>query len=109
MNDFMEVFNFKSLTKGPTCFKNTNKRINFFKNPSKPSCMDLILTNRKKKFMPSALIEMGGSDFYKMVVTILKSYFRKTEAKIIKYRSNKNFCNDCFRQQLLEELKKSKI
>ena len=47
MTDFMEVFNFKSLTKGPTCFKNTNKRTNFFKNPNKPSCMDLILTNRK--------------------------------------------------------------
>ena len=52
---------------------------------------------------------MGGSDFQKMVVAILKSYFRKTEAKIIKYRSNKNFCNDCFRQQLLEELNKSFI
>ena len=81
MSDFMEVFNFKSLTKGPTCFKNTNKRINFFKNPSKPSCMDLILTNRKKKFMPSALIEMGGSDFYKMVVTILKHSLEKLKLR----------------------------
>ena len=44
-----------------------------------------------------------------MVVTVLKSYFRKREAKIIKYRSNKNFYNDSFWQQLLEELNKSFI
>ena len=43
MSDFMEVYNFKNLTKGPTCFK----------NPNKPSCIDYILTNRKKQFMPS--------------------------------------------------------
>ena len=95
----MEVYNFKNLNKGPTCFK----------NPTKPSCIDLILTKRKKQFMPSALIETGVSDFQKMVVTVLKSYFRKCEAKIIKYRSNKKFCNDRFRQQLLEELNKSFI
>ena len=43
MSDFMEVYNFKNLTKGPT----------YFKNPNKPSCIDLTLTNRKKQFMPS--------------------------------------------------------
>ena len=95
MSDFMEVYNFINLTKGPTCFK----------NPNKPYCIDLILTNRKKQFMPSD----GVSDFHKMVVTVLKSYFRKREAKMIKYRNNKNFCNDNFRQQLLEELNKSSV
>ena len=54
------------------------------------------------------MIETGVSDFHKMVVTVLKSYFRKREAKIIKYRSNKNFCNGSFKQQLLEELNKKK-
>ena len=95
----MEVYNVKNLTKGPTCFKNSNKL----------SCIDLVLTNRKKQFMPFALIETGVSDFHKMVVTVLISYFGKREAKIIKYRSNRNFCNDRFRQQLLEELNKSFI
>ena len=71
MSDFMEAYNFKNLTKGPTCFK----------NPNKPSCIDLILTNRKKQFMTSTSIETGVSDFHKMVVTVLKSYFRKREAK----------------------------
>ena len=71
MSNFMEVYNFKNLTKGPTCFK----------NPSKPSCIDLILTKRKKQFMPCALIEMGFSDFHKMVATVLKSCFRNRELK----------------------------
>ena len=79
MRDFMDVYNFQNLTKGPTCFK----------NPNKPSCIDLILTNRKKQFILFALIETGVSDLNKMVVTVVKSYFRKLEAKIIKYRSNK--------------------
>ena len=107
MSDFMEVYNFKNLTKGPTCFKNLTKGPTCFKNRNKSSCTDLILTNRKKQFMPCALIETGFSDFHKMVVTVLKSYFRKREATMIEYRSNKNFCNDSFRQQLLEVLNKS--
>ena len=57
--------------------------------------------------MPCALIKTGVSDFHKMVVTVLKSYYRKREAKIIKYRGNKNLCNNTFRQQLLEALNKS--
>ena len=88
----MEVYNFKNLTKGPTCFK----------NPIKPSCIGLILTNRKKQFMPSALIKADVSDVHKNVA-------RKREAKIIKYRSNKNFWNDRFRQQVLEDLNKGFI
>ena len=99
LSDFMKVYNLKNLTKRPTCFK----------NPNKPSCIDLILTKRKKQFIPSALTDTSVSDFHKMVVTVLKSYFRKREAKIMKYRSNKNFCNYSFRQQLLEELNKSFI
>ena len=38
--EFMKVYNLKILVKGPTCFK----------NPDKPSCIDLILTNKSKKF-----------------------------------------------------------
>ena len=38
MSDFIQVYNFKNLTKGPTCFKDPNKLI----------CINLILTNRKK-------------------------------------------------------------
>ena len=34
---------------------------------------------------------MGLSDFHKMIVTILKTYFQKKEPKIIQYRDYKTF------------------
>ena len=71
MSDFVEVYNFKNLTKGPTCFK----------NPNKPSCIDLILTNKKKQFIPSTLIKTGVSDFHKIVLTVLKSYLENVKLK----------------------------
>ena len=60
MSDFMEIYNLKNLVKHSTCFKNPNRR----------SCIDLILTNKRKSFQPSFLIETGISDFHKMVVTV---------------------------------------
>ena len=35
MSEFCEIYNLQNLVKDPTCYK----------NPSKPTCMDLILTN----------------------------------------------------------------
>ena len=39
-----------------------------------------------------------------MVVTIMKTSFRKLKPKIINYRKYKNFSNYIFRDSLLEEL-----
>ena len=39
-SNFKKIYKLKNLTKGPTCFK----------NPDKPSCINLILTSRKKNF-----------------------------------------------------------
>ena len=61
MEEFLKVYNLKNLVKGPTCFKNFDK----------PSCIDLILTNKTKSFQTSQIIETGISDFYKMVMTVL--------------------------------------
>ena len=44
-----------------------------------------------------------------MVATVLKQYFKKKEPTVIKYRKHKNFCNDRFRSQLLNELNKGLI
>ena len=64
----MEVYNFKNPTKGPISLKNHNnltKEPTCFKTHNNPSCIDLVLTNRKKQFMPSALIETGVSGFHR--------------------------------------------
>ena len=95
----MKVYNLKNLVKGPTCFKNPDKR----------SCINLILTNKSKSFQTSQIIETGTSDFHKMVMTILKVYFKKKGHSVIQYRDYKNFCNNKFRNDLLNELIRSKI
>ena len=60
MKLFCETYNLSSLIKVPTCYK----------NPEKPSCIDLILTNRPKSFQNSSVVETGLSDFHKMTLTV---------------------------------------
>ena len=65
MKSFCESYNLTSLIKQPTCFK----------NPEKPSCIDLILTNRPKSFQTTCVIETGLFDFHRMTVSVLKILF----------------------------------
>ena len=99
MNHFCELYNLRNLVKDPTCFK----------NPENPSCIDLILTNRPRSFQCSQVIETGLSDFHKMTVTVMKSYFKKQEPKIVNYRDYRGFCNNSFRLHVNEELIKKDI
>ena len=84
LKDFCNLYSLTSLINRPTCWK----------NPSKPTCIDLILTNRPTFFQNTNVIETGLSDFHKMVVSIIKTSFRKLKPKIINYRKYKNFSND---------------
>ena len=77
--EFCQVYNLKSLIKEPTCYK----------NPDKPTCIDLILTNRPKSFQDSTAIDTGLSDFHKMIITVMKTYFEKQNPKVITYRDYK--------------------
>ena len=58
MKSFCESCNLTNLIKQPTCFK----------NPEKPSCIDLILTNRSKSFQTTCVIETGCSNFHRMTI-----------------------------------------
>ena len=93
----MQAYNFSSLTKKPTCYQcNT------------PSCIDLILTNRKSLFKLSNTFETGLSDHQKLVSTILKSgYFKGAPIEKI-YRSYKTFDVNNFKNTLKFELEKVK-
>ena len=94
LNDFFNVNNLKSLNKKPTCFK----------NPENPSCIDLFLTNRQKSFQNTSTIETGISDFHKLVVTVLKMYYKKQKPKIFQYRNYKIFNEESFKNELNREL-----
>ena len=96
LKDFCNVYNLTSLINKATCYK----------NPNNPSCIDLLLTNFPKNFQNSSVIETGLSDFHKMVVTVMKTNFRKLEPKIINYRNYRYFSNDRFREKVTSELSK---
>ena len=90
VKNFCSSYKLTSMNNKPTCFK----------NPDNPSCVDLILTNCSRSFQNSGVIETGLSDFHKLVVTVMKTTFKKFKPKIITYRSYKSFSNDKFREAL---------
>ena len=96
LNCFCNVYNLFSLAKEPTCFK----------NPYNPSCIDLFLTNLPRSFQNTLTIETGLSDFHKMVITVMKVFYKKQKPKIIQCRSYKNFDNQVFQRELSSELLK---
>ena len=53
VSDFCEIYNLKHTIKEKTCFK----------NPTKPVCIDLIVTNRLKCFQDTAVFETRSSVF----------------------------------------------
>ena len=53
-SDFCEIYNLKHLIKHKTCFK----------NPTKSTCIALIVKNRAKRFQNTVIIEIGLSDFF---------------------------------------------
>ena len=93
IKDFCDIYSFKNLIKEATCFK----------NPTNPKCIDLMLTNRNRSFQNLSVIESGLSDFYKMTVTVLRSFLKKSKPKVISYRDHKNFTNNNYRS-FIEEL-----
>ena len=49
-------------------------------------------------------MEIGISDFHKIVITDLKIFYKKQKSKIIHYRSYKTFNADLFKEELNNEL-----
>ena len=72
VRDFCEIYSCKNLIKHNT----------YFKNPSKPSCIDLIITNRPKSFQNSVTVETRLSDFHKMTLTVIKVFYKKQKTKL---------------------------
>ena len=90
MKDFCSSYCLRILIKQPTCFK----------NPEKPSCIDLILTNKPRSFRSTPVIETGLSAFHRMTVSVLKTHFPKLPLKSISYRDFKKFENERFMDSL---------
>ena len=92
---FCSNYNLTSMINKPNCYK----------NPDKPTCIDLILTNCPRSFQNSCVIETGLSDVHMMIVTVMKTSYQKVEPRVINYRDYQSFSNEGFRESLLENMK----
>ena len=99
MEEFMKLYNLKNFIKGPTCYK----------NPDKPSCIGLILSNRSKSFHSYHIVETCISDFHKRTVSVMEIFFKKQKPNVIYYRDYQKFSNDQFRAYFVDELMKGNI
>ena len=99
LNGFCNVNSLKTLNTGPTCFK----------TPSNSSCIDLFLTNRQQCFQQACVVETGTSDLHKMVITVMKTHYKKPKAKTVQYRNYKHFREQSLNFQLNIELLKIDI
>ena len=80
LKNFMCSFDLESLINSSTCYKSIN-----------PTCIDLILNNKKNHFMKSATLETGLSDHHKLVATILRKLISKGNSRKMFYRDYKRF------------------
>ena len=87
MKSFCENYNLKSLIKQPISYK----------NPNKPTCIDLILINGPRMFQGTCATKTGLSDFHPVMVTVIRKSFKKIRPRVINYRSSREFSNETFR------------
>ena len=99
MKNFCQIYNFKNLLDRPTCYK----------NPTNPSCVDLIITNKTRTFQNSCTFETGLCGFHKMTLLLLRSSFAKQKPGALNYRNYKFFNNTLFRDQVLNKLRNSNL
>ena len=64
---FCESYSLQNLIKQPICYK----------NPSRPTCIDLILTKVPGSIQSTSVIEAGLSDFHLRMLTVTEKSFKK--------------------------------
>ena len=90
----MQSHNLFNLIKSNTCFIGSD------------SCRDLIFTNRKFGFKNSSIFETGLSDHHHLICSMLKTTFKKEDAKRLISHDYKNFNNEYFQNDLENSLSK---
>ena len=84
-----------------SAIKNCCSSYNLTSMLNKPACF-----KNPRSFKNSCAIETGLSDFHKLAVSVMKTSYKKSENKIISYRSYKSFCNNNFREELRQVVSK---
>ena len=65
--------------------KSLNKESTCYRNPNKPSCIDLILTNSPRSFLNTENRSTGLSDCHKSALPLFEITFFKTGPKEMMY------------------------
>ena len=86
--DCLDVNGLKNIIKAPTWFK------------GQPTLIDLIITNKPKRFLPSICIDTGLSDFHNIICVGTKLHVPKKEVTTITFRSYKHFNQNDYLQDL---------
>ena len=89
LDTFLYQHELKSLNKDATCYK----------NPNKPSYIDLILTNSPRSFFKPGTYFTGL-----LVISVFKTTFSITGPKEMMYRDYKKIDQDIFSQELCTSL-----
>ena len=95
LSEFLEQYEAKNIMKNESCFK----------NPDRPTCIDVFLTNSPHSFHNTMTISTGLSDFQGMIITVLKSSFIKLMARETYYRDYKNFSTKSHQNMKIYESK----
>ena len=90
LKNLLNSFVVESLIKIPTSYKPL----------SSPTCIGLILTDKKTLFMKSTTFETGMSDFHVLITTIFRKTISNENAKKIFYRDYKAFDHNTFETRL---------
>ena len=99
MKTFCENYSLQNLIKQPIRYK----------NPSRPTCIDLMLTNVPRSFQSTCVIETGLPDFHLITLIVIKKSLKKIQPRIINYSSYKHLSNDTFRKDLIDKLSNEKF
>ena len=89
---FTDTFSLEHLINEPTCLKGS------------PSCVDLIITNRKPNFKNTFVTVTGISDFHKPTTVSLKSQMLRALPQKKIYRNYKTFDENRFNEDLKSKL-----
>ena len=88
MNSFCNLYNLKCLVQERTCYK----------NPERPSCIDLLLSNCENYSLTTEILETGLSDFHKLIITATMLKFKKQLPQIVSYRNYKTVTKNCLKR-----------
>ena len=98
LSDFADTFSLSNLINRKTCHKNLSG-----------ITIDIILTNRPNCFQKMSTVVTGLSDFHRMIISCLKTTFKKIPPKKIIFRDYKKLDEQNFLYDLDQQMIKGKF